>query len=129
MCSCPLQCGYWCSEAEATSVVDQSATRCSLAVFPFLDVVFPSSLWESQPWGRGQGGGTYLWQTLCEYESLQVLMTFPFVICFHGHCWVSGWEKALHTWGILISLLNNLHRLPVSCGINVVVGEALCTLA
>ena len=45
--------------------------------------------------GTGQEAG-YLQQTLGEYESSS-LMTFLFVICFHGHCQASGWETAFHT--------------------------------
>ena len=57
----------------------------------------PSSLRESQPWRKGLGRRQgYLQQTLGECESSS-LMTFPFVICFHGHCQVSGWETAFHT--------------------------------
>lgn len=63
-----------------------------------LDDIVPPSVSEGVPaLEEGTGQETrYLQQTLGEYESSS-LMTFPFVICFHGHCQVSGWETAFDT--------------------------------
>ena len=70
----------------------------SLPVALWMVSSVPPSLSEGIPAleeGTGQEAG-YLQQTLGEHDSSS-LMTLPFVICFHCHCHVSGWETAFDT--------------------------------
>lgn len=88
----------WFSEAGNISVAcpAQNLVGRLLPSGSFLDGVIYPFVSEGIPAleeGTGQEAG-YLQQTLGEYESSN-LMTF--VICFHGHCQVSGWETAFHT--------------------------------
>lgn len=117
-----IVCKYWFSEARAISVAGQIHSH------TLLGCLFSLSGWGYSPFiskgipALGEGieeAAGYLWQTLGEYESLWSVMAFSFVICFHGHSWVSGWETALYTLDTITSLrFNNLHCLPGAYRIN-----------